>query len=252
MHIRAAPEDTLLGVDTGYYFKAVLDLAFAGKQQYDLILATGDLAQDPCPASYRRILQMLEACNIPCICLPGNHDDYHLMQQILNTGKVSCRKQVLVGGWQIICLNSQIPGAPEGLLAKPELLFLDECLKSHPEHYALIAVHHHCLKTKTPWMDTMMIKNSEELFEIITKYPHVKAVTCGHIHQAMDASAASVRVFGTPSTCFQFKPGSKKFSLDNAMPGYRVIRLYPDGGIKSRLDCLPGQLTGLQADTHGY
>ncbi|MGZ8918448.1 MAG: hypothetical protein ACXW0T_09525 [Methylobacter sp.] len=31
MHILATPEDTLLGINTAYYFKEVLDLAFAGK-----------------------------------------------------------------------------------------------------------------------------------------------------------------------------------------------------------------------------
>jgi Icc protein len=252
MHILATPEDTLLGINTAYYFKEVLDLAFAGKKRYDLVLVTGDLAQDPCPASYRHILKMLEAYNIPCICLPGNHDDYHLMQQILNTGKVSCRKQVLLGDWQIICLNSQIPGAPGGRLSKPELLFLEACLNSHPEHYALIAVHHHCLASKTSWMDTMMIDNSQELFEIINKYPQVKAITYGHIHQAMDTTVASVRVFGTPSTCFQFKPESEKFSVDNTTPGYRVIQLHAGGVVKSEIFRLPGQLTGIQADTQGY
>jgi Icc protein len=252
MHIRSTPEDTLLGINTSYYFKAILDLAFAGKQQYDLILVTGDLAQDPCPASYQHILKMLEAYNIPCICLPGNHDDYHLMQQILNTSLVSCRKQMLSGAWQIICLNSQIPGAPGGRLSKPELLFLEECLTSHPEHYALIAVHHHCLASKSPWMDIMMIENSRELFEIINKNPQVKAITYGHIHQVMDTTVTSVHVFGTPSTCFQFKSESKKFSVDNTAPGYRVIQLYADGGIKSEVARLPGQLTGLQADTQDY
>jgi Icc protein len=252
MHIRSTPEDTLLGINTSHYFKAILDLAFAGKQQYDLILVTGDLAQDPCSASYQHILKRLEAYNIPCICLPGNHDDYYLMQQILNTGKVSCRKQMLLGDWQIICLNSQIPGAPGGRLSKSELLFLEECLNSHPEHYALIAVHHHCLESKSPWMDIMMIENSRELFEIIDKYPQVKAITYGHIHQVMDTTVASAHVFGTPSTCFQFKPESKKFSLDNTAPGYRVIQLYADGRIKSEIFRLPGQLTELQADTQGY
>ncbi|MDD5577981.1 MAG: 3',5'-cyclic-AMP phosphodiesterase [Methylobacter sp.] len=252
MHIRSTSEDTLLGVNTAHYFEAILDLAFAGKKQYDLILVTGDLAQDPCLASYQHILKRLEAYNTPCICLPGNHDDYHLMQKILNTEKVNCRKQMLLGDWQIICLNSQILGSAGGHLSKPELLFLEDCLNSHPEYYSLIAVHHHCLKSKTPWMDTMMIENSRELFEIIKKYPQVKAITYGHIHQAMDTTAASVHVFGTPSTCFQFKPGSRKFSVASTMPGYRVIQLYADGGIKTEVIRLPGQLTEVRAETQGY
>ena len=219
---------------------------------FDLILVTGDLAQDPCPASYLRILNSLETYNTPCICLPGNHDDYDLMQQILNTSLVNCRKQIFLENWQLICLNSQIPDADGGYLSNQELLFLENCLSSKPDHHALIAVHHHCLKTNSAWMDTMMIENSQELWAIINKHPQTKAITTGHIHQVMDISPASVRVLGTPSTCFQFKPESKTFSVENTAPGYRLIQLYADGRIESGIIRLPEQLSGLQIDTQGY
>jgi Icc protein len=68
----------------------------------------------------------------------------------------------------------------------------------------------------------------------------------------MDITAASVRVLGAPSTCFQFLPESKEFSVDNTAPGYRLIQLYADGQIKSEIIRLPEQLTGLQTDTHSY
>jgi len=251
-HILPAPEDTLLGINTEHYFHACLEQAFASNQHFDLILLTGDLAQHPCKASYQRILNILEAYKIPCVCLPGNHDDYELMQQVLNTNEVNCRKQVLFENWQLINLNSQIPGSPGGRLSTEELSFLENCLSSNPDYHALIAVHHHCRETNSIWMDTMMIENSRELFALINKYPQVKAITCGHIHQVMDITAESVRVLGTPSTCFQFVPESTEFSVDNTAPGYRLIALYADGQIKSEIVRLPGQLNELQTDTHSY
>ena len=252
LHILPGLGETFLGVDTEHYFSAVLELALAENRHYDLILVTGDLAQDPCAASYRRILDRLAATDTPCICLPGNHDDYALMQRIFNTGLVSCRKQLLLENWQLICLNSQIPGAPGGRLSKQELLFLDDCLNTHPDHHALIAVHHHCLASNSAWMDTMLIENSEEFWAIIAHTPQVKAVTTGHIHQVMDRMRGAVRVLGTPSTCFQFKPESKGFSLDTAAPGYRRIILSADGGIESAVTRLPQPLSGLQINSSGY
>jgi len=251
-HILSNPKDTLLGVNTNHYFHAVLDLAFAEKRHFDLILLTGDLAQEPCESSYRQILDSLLPYQIPCICLPGNHDDYALMQQILDSGTVSCRKQLIWGGWQLICLNSQIPGSPGGHLPDQELAFLEQCLTEKPECHALIAVHHHCLETYSAWMDTMMIENSETLFSIIHNFPQVKAITTGHIHQLMDRQMNAVRVFGTPSTCFQFTPLSRGFSVDNTTPGYRVFELYADGRIESNVIRLPGLLTGLQINSQGY
>ena len=252
LHILPGLGETFLGVDTEHYFSAVLELALAENRHYDLILVTGDLAQHPGSASYQRILSRLAAANTPCICLPGNHDDYELMQQIFNTGLVSCRKQLLLENWQLICLNSQIPGAPGGRLSKQELRFLEDCLINHPDHDALIAVHHHCLKTNSAWMDTMMIENSRELWAIIDHYPQVKAVTTGHIHQVMDSTVGAVRVLGSPSTCFQFKPESKSFGLDTAAPGYRKINLSVDGRIESAVTRLSEPLSGLQLDTPGY
>ena len=252
MHILPGQDETFLGINTEHYFHAVLGLAFAEHHHFDLILLTGDLAQHPCPASYQRILNALEATNTPCICLPGNHDDCDLMQQIFNTILVSCRKHILMENWQLICLNSQIPGAPGGRLSKQELLFLEDCLIKNPNHHALIAVHHHCLETLSAWMDTMMIENSQELLAIISKYPQTKAITTGHIHQVMDITIEGVRVLGSPSTCFQFTPESKTFSLDTSAPGYRLITLYADGRIESGITRHSEQLSGLQIDTKGY
>ncbi|MGR9000112.1 MAG: 3',5'-cyclic-AMP phosphodiesterase [Gammaproteobacteria bacterium] len=252
LHILRKPDETLLGVNTEHYFHAILEHAFANYQHFDLILVTGDLAQDPCPACYQRILNSLESYNTPCICLPGNHDDYILMQQILNTRLVNCRKQLSLENWQLICLNSKKPeDVPQGRLSRQELLFLEDCLSSKPDCHALIAVHHHCLKTNG-FMDTMMIDNSQDFLAIINKYPQIKAITTGHIHQVMDITFGAVRVLGAPSTCFQFTPESEIFSVDTTAPGYRLIRLYADGRLESDIIHLPGQLSKLQLDPGGY
>lgn len=218
----------------------------------DLILLTGDLAQDPSLESYRRILASLEAYQMQCICLPGNHDDYGLMQQVFNTDRINCRKKVLLDNWQVISLNSQIPGEPGGRLSIEELDFLQNCLSENPDRHALIAIHHHCWESNSPWMDTMIIENRRELLAIAEKYPQVKAITNGHIHQVMDIKTSTFRILGTPSTCFQFTPGSTEFSVNDMAPGYRLIELYADGRVVSEVIRLPEPLTELQPNAHGY
>ena len=61
-----------------------------------------------------------------------------------------------------------------------------------------------------------------------------------------------VRIFGTPSTCFQFTPNSHNFSLDKTMPGYRLIKLNENGQIESEVTRLTGVLTMLQIQSLGY
>lgn len=252
MHILHTPGETLVGIDTEHYFHAVLDLAFSTHAKFDLVLVTGDLAQSPSHHSYQRILNRLEAYNTPCVCLPGNHDDFDLMQEILATETVTCRRQTLVKNWQFICLNSQIVGSAKGRLAHSELALLDQYLSNYSDYHTVIAVHHHCLATNSTWMDTMTIENHQAFLEVVGQYPHVKLITTGHIHQCMDTHIGAIRVLGTPSTCFQFTPKSEKFGMDNSAPGYRIIRLYADGRVESEITRLPESLSGLQNNTKGY
>lgn len=252
LHMMPRPGETLLGVDTESTFHAVLSKALTEYNKIDLILVTGDLAQEPSPSSYQKIRAKLETCDIPCVCLPGNHDDYEQMLECLNSGHISCRKQLLLKNWQIICLNSQIPDSPGGHLSHSELGFLEDCLQQYPDNPALVAVHHHCRKINSEWMDTMMIDNGRELISAATKHPNVKAIIYGHIHQEMEQKAGSIRIMGTPSTCFQFKPESKIFSIDDTAPGYRIIELHADGRIESKITRLAEKLTGLETHSDRY
>lgn len=252
LHILPESHNTLLGVNTEYYFNAVLDLAFKNHDPFDLILVTGDMAQDPCLESYQRILERLNKTNIPCLCLPGNHDDLSLMQQVFNSVQVNCQKQLLLNNWQIINLNSQIIGDSGGYLDTNELSFLKDCLTQQPKQLAIIAVHHHCIPTQSAWLDTMIIKNNTELLDIATQFPQLKLIVSGHIHQEMDLTIGNFRVLGTPSTCFQFTPLSQTFDIDHQMPGYRLIKLQDDGSIKTEVKRLAGVLTELDFKSKGY
>ena len=244
--------DKMLGVDTENYFHQVLKSAHSHRDHYDLILVSGDLTQEPCQASYERIRDQLLSYRTECICLPGNHDDEPLMQKVLTGGNISCSQLRVFDRWQLICLNSQIPGEAGGYLDKNELDFLESQLNSRPDLFALVAVHHHFIPTNSEWLDTMIIANGARLFEVFKRHPRVRAVTTGHIHQEMDITIQSVRVLASPSTCFQFKPSCRDFMLDSLMPGYRLIELFPDGRMSTRVSRLPGKLTEIEARSSGY
>ncbi len=252
LHILPNPKQTMLGIDTEYYFHRVLEHAFCSGFQFDLILVTGDLTQHPLRTSYQRILNGLDAYDVPCVCLPGNHDDYALMQQVFNTDKINCSKQIVFKDWQLICLNSQIENSPDGELGRQELDFLEAGLTSHPNQHALIATHHHCLPTGSAWLDTMMIKDSTALFARIASYPQIKAIVNGHIHQIMDSTVNKIRILAAPSTCFQFKPNSEKFCVEPTPPGYRVLQLYDNGAIESEVFRLSETLMELDFSNNGY
>ena len=52
-HLFAGKHESLLGVNTWSSYKAVLDAIIAQHRDYDLIIATGDLAQDHSIEAYQ-------------------------------------------------------------------------------------------------------------------------------------------------------------------------------------------------------
>jgi 3',5'-cyclic-AMP phosphodiesterase len=251
-HLLREAKQEMLGINTEKYFLKVMQQAFALNRHYDLMMITGDLTQNPCEESYQRLYYYLTPLALPVICLPGNHDNIGLMQSILNSANVSCKQQYLFDSWQIICLNSQIPNNPGGRLEDCELTLLEQCLADYPNHHAMIAVHHHCTPTNSVWMDTMMITNSQKFIDLVLRYPQAKVVITGHIHQCLTAQIQNLHILGTPSTCFQFTPGSYNFSMDRTAPGYREMLLYPDGHFETSVHRLTEELSELNLNIPGY
>jgi Icc protein len=252
LHILPKSGETLLGIDTEYYFQQVLKAAHQHYGQFDLILITGDLAQDPCVDSYQRIYKQLANYQTHTVCLPGNHDDYSLMTTILNQGLMNCDKQTLLKNWQLICLNSQKLHCEGGLLAKQELDFLAKSLQYNQKPYVMIAVHHHCIPCGSEWLDNMIIENSTELFNCLAPYPEVKLIITGHIHQAIETEHQGITILSTPATCFQFKADCQNFTLDPITSGYRVIQLSNQGQLTTHVHRLAGVQAELENCCEGY
>jgi len=235
LHFLPQKGEQMYGIDTENYFQQVLHHAIKSRLQIDLILVTGDLTQIPNATSYQRIFNELRTTHIPTICLPGNHDDWELMNEALNTENISCIKQTNLGSWQIICLNSQKPGSACGRLAESELQFLEKTLCNNKKKPTLVAVHHNCLPTGSTWLDTMTIENSKAFLAILKKHSQIKLLIHGHTHQNQEFKFEHLKILSTPSTCFQFKPASHEFAIDNTDPGYRLLDLSDDHSFSSEV-----------------
>ncbi|MGH8547772.1 MAG: 3',5'-cyclic-AMP phosphodiesterase [Methylococcales bacterium] len=252
LHLLSAPDQTLLGVNTEETARQVVESAQSTHWPPDLIVLTGDLTQEPRASTYRRLDRTLHGLGVPCVCLPGNHDDPRLMLEELKSENVYCSSQILTDAWQIICLDSTEPGSESGHFSEKTGEILADHLDQYPEKFALILLHHHPVPVGCAWLDTMVLDEQNKFFAILESRPQSRAVACGHIHQTLDITCGNLRVFGTPSTCFQFKPASDHFMLDDQAPGYRRLWLYPDGSIETEVYRLPELPEGLNLLSAGY
>jgi len=118
-HLFAKKHETLLGVNTWESYQAVLEAIHAQKRECDLIVATGDLAQDQTSAAYQHFAEGIASFNAPCVWLPGNHDFQPSMYSALQDAGISPAKRVHSGdNWQILLLDSQVFGVPHGELSE--------------------------------------------------------------------------------------------------------------------------------------
>lgn len=235
-HLFQGQHETLLGVNTWAGFQAVLDAVLADGQHFDLVIATGDLAQDHSPQAYRHFAEGMARLPAPCVWLPGNHDFQPAMYATLAEAGISQARQVLLGDhWQMLLLDSQVYGVPHGLLSDFQLEWLEKTLAASSERDTIILLHHHPLPSGCRWLDQHSLRNSHQLDAILSEYPRARTLICGHIHQEMDVLWQGRRVLATPSTCVQFKPHCSGFTIDTLAPGWRTLTLTNGGQLQTRV-----------------
>jgi 3',5'-cyclic-AMP phosphodiesterase len=232
-HLFADGEGEMFGCRTRASFDGVIDAIAQLETKPDLLLLTGDISQDESVASYVYVRSRLQDLNIPSYWLPGNHDQDGGAIASLNGGCVSAEKDLVLGGWQFILLDSMVVQQSYGELSQQQLEYLDSKLTT--DLPTLIAVHHQAIDCGLTYMDGMGLRNGGMLLGRIDSAPQVKVVLNGHIHHAFAELRQGVHFLGTPSTCVQLKPMQEKAEMDSRPAGYRLLWLGADGQVETEV-----------------
>ncbi|MDQ2069567.1 3',5'-cyclic-AMP phosphodiesterase [Natronospira bacteriovora] len=235
-HLFASDEGELRGTRTSETLEWVLEHVRHEHPDTRCILATGDLVQQETAEAYERFVHYFGRFDIPVLCLPGNHDDPALMRQVLSRPPFHLETRFALGAWDLIQLDSHIPGSPAGEVGQAQLEELDGLLQAQPERPTLVAVHHQPVPVGTPWLDGVGLRDGDALLACLERHPQVKTLIWGHVHQPSEQRHGHIQLLGTPSTCAQFLPGSEDFAIDpEAPPAYRVLWLGEDGRFENEL-----------------
>lgn len=235
-HLFATDEQQMLGLTTHDCLQAVVAHLRQLQPQPDILLLTGDLSQDETKESYQRLQEIISPLQIPTYWIPGNHDDLALMQQLLNQPPIFADKSFTAGGWHFLLLSSWVPGKVYGKLSRASLEWLEQELQSIGDKPTLISLHHPPCAIASAWMDEIKLQNPNDFYAIIDRYPQVKLVLFGHIHQAFEQQRRGVSYLGSPSTCVQFKPKSVEFAIEQVQPGFRLLTLDGDRTFETKIE----------------
>lgn len=243
----------LLGMDTDHSLQAVIGQALKERGEPDALLLTGDLSDHGSISAYRRMDDYSRQMSQACFWLPGNHDDRGLMEAA-GLPPACLTSEIQIANWQIVMLDSQVPGAVGGELGEAQLLLLADALARAEQagFYTLVCLHHHPVLIGSAWLDEQIVADAEAFFSLIDQHSGVRGVLWGHIHQQIDRDRNGVALMATPSTCVQFAPGSEAFRADDMPPGYRWLELGEDGTLTTGVSRVEGVAFSVDLASRGY
>jgi Icc protein len=254
-HLYGGPGGTLLKLNTQESFDHVLRVIKQNEADIDVILATGDIAQDASVAGYEKFIKMVTPLGAPFYWIPGNHDITAVMDKVAE-GKSYSNKLIHLNNWLIIMLDTSIAGQVHGRLSVAELSFLDRSLRDAADdktiENCLICLHHNPVETDAKWMGDIGLHNYSDFFAVLNSSRKVRALLYGHIHQELDFQYNGLRCLCSPSTCIQFKPAVTNFELDDISPGYRNLKLFEDGSIETNVFRVTEKYFEVDLESDGY
>jgi Icc protein len=192
----------------------------------DLVLATGDLVDEPDAPAYGVLREILGPLRMPVYLMPGNHDERGALRAAFPDHAYLAGEgdflQYEIAGYpvRVLALDSVIPGRPEGTLCAQRLRWLQQRL-GQSDAPTVIALHHPPFFTGIGHMDRMTLDEPSALERIVRRFPQVQRIICGHLHRPIQALFAGTLASVCPSTAHQvlldLKPGgAARFVMEPA------------------------------------
>lgn len=215
LHLQVTPDTTYQAENPEQRWQQVCAHMSQHAADADLLILSGDLVHHAGEVAYQRLKQDISQLPMPTVWLPGNHDD---TAQMLVVGDAQLnRKQLVLGRWQVLLLDStaEPDGRGSGALAETELAFLRQQLVEPQAEFILIALHHNPVSVQSRWQDAIKLQNADAFWEVVSTSERVKGVIFGHVHQHWLLTHQGVPLFSAPSVAPAFKAHADEFQLES-------------------------------------
>jgi 3',5'-cyclic-AMP phosphodiesterase len=242
-HLFTDPETELRGIRTWPRFQAAIKDMVQRFPQADLLVFTGDTAHDEQLSTYQAVRETLGTWTDRLRIIPGNHDH---RPSLLSTFPSACQAtgdrvtfEMQRGDWQLIGLDSHLPGEVAGSLLDDQLAWLDQRLGAHPAVPTLLFVHHPAIAIGSPWLDALRLQDSDPFRAVLARHSQVQLVVCGHVHQEVTSRLGDATLVTTPAIGPPFVPRTETIEIDSRPPCYRVIELSAHGEWRTQVIDVP-------------
>jgi 3',5'-cyclic-AMP phosphodiesterase len=236
------------GYHSAAAFEAVLQRAAALDPAPDLVVLTGDLADNGTPAEYGRVRAILAGCRLPLAAIPGNHDRragfVAALDGTVATGTLPFLNFSLdLGPLRVIGLDTVgVEGGAAGLLCEDRLSWVADRL-GEDDRPVLLFMHHPPFRIGQRIADESRCRNGESLAAIIARDRRVRLVGCGHAHLPAQVAWAGTQGSVCPAVAwevpFDHPPGAP-FRLRPRAPAFQLHAWSAAGGLVSHVIRLEG------------
>lgn len=214
LHLPADRQKTVHGVNVYAVLEKMLEDIC--KQNPDLVLVTGDIADDGGVEAFETLNELLKPFP-DAMVIPGNHDLGEHYPKFFDDAPYQVRE---MDGWTLLGINT----SEEVIL--PETM---EACKGALEKNSrvMMATHHPMVPVGTPFFDKeLCLQNRDESWEFFKSFPSLKAAVFGHIHFLHHSWHDHILVAGTPAVSFELicNPDNNDYEV-RRRHGYQIFNL---------------------------
>lgn len=150
----------------------------------DLVVFSGDLANDGEMAAYAALADRLKALIAPYRLILGNHDDRAAFRSFFPAGLDAdgfAQSALDIDGWRLVLADTLEPGHVEGRLCEERLAWLDGALRDAAN--VLLFLHHPPVALGLEASDRSRLADAEALLAMLRRHGNVRHIFAGHVHR---------------------------------------------------------------------
>jgi Icc protein len=207
----------------------------------DFIVHTGDVTDEPLPASYALAAETLSRLRLPVYYVRGNHDSASGIREYMAMGPKTdlgssedhLTYRFETKGYRFLVLDTHGPPGsdPQGFVTEEQMALLrEEAVVDGPP--LVVFLHHPVLAMDSPWMDAnMLIMNGEAVHQtLLPARDRLRGVFSGHIHQSVQTWRDGILYVAAGSSLLQLSswPSDEHvWHLEDEPPAFNFVRLMP-------------------------
>ena len=199
-------------VDTAAHLADAVEQVNRMSPQPDLVMITGDLVEQPGPATYGNFHRLIEPLRAPTYIIPGNHDNPAILRECFGDTKlfpvVDETYQYSIEGYpfRVLALNSHYDDSELPFFGPRRMAWLEKALQESDQP-TLIAIHHPPMRTGIEFIDMVGAQWYAGISRLIAEHPQVQLVISGHGHSDVYGRNGRVPVYMAGSTAHQLIAG---------------------------------------------